>query len=124
MEKSFRIKVIVVNAGQAVLFKIGHAGHRIEPNLMRFEDGPEAIVIELLDGVILVIVTLGAIHRQAEEGFAGMLNRAVQPGRAIEQVVVPSQEAGGSQVGGIRGSDLIGGEHFLDHAIIALVGIE
>ena len=68
-----------------------------------------------------MIVTLRAIHRQAEERFVGMLDRIVEPGCSIEQIVVASQKSGRSQTALIRRVQLVRRQHLDDHAIVAFI---
>ena len=92
--------------------------------MQRLEDGAEAVVVGLVDGVVFVIVALHALHREAEEGAAGVLDGFIKPGGAVEEVVAAGEEAGSTQHGAILRRELVGRELLDDHAVIAFVGIE
>ena len=53
-----------------------------------------------------------------------MLDHIVEPRGAVEEVIVARKKAGGTQDVGISRLQLITGEHFLNHAIIAFAGIQ
>ena len=124
VEESLGIGLIVESPRNAALFKIDHAGHRIEPHLMRFEEGTEVVIIDRLDGIILVVVTLRAVKSEPEKGLAGALDRVVEPGRAVEEVIIPRQKAGRTHGLGVSRREFIGGEHLRDHTVVAFVLVE
>ncbi len=103
MEVGLQIDVIVEHAWQAVLFKIGHAGNRIQTHLVRLEDGAKAVVVEVRDWIVLVIMALRAVQRQSEKGFPGVFDRIVQPCGTVEEVVVASKISGAGNRFGIVG---------------------
>ena len=99
------------------------------------EDGLQAVVVGLLDGVEFVIVAAGAVDGEAEEGAAGggddvveIVGALLQPAGEIANAdgVVGSgdQEAGGGFDGGVTGMELVGGELLDDEAIEGLVAVE
>ena len=53
-----------------------------------------------------------------------MLDGGVEPGSTVEEIIIAREKTGGPQRLQVRGCQLIGREHFLNHPIIALVGIE
>ncbi len=116
--------MIVEHAGQAVFLEIGFAGYGVEADLVRFEDGTEAIVILLGDGIVLVVVALGAVHGETHESLGGVLNGGIQPSGAVEKVVVAGEEARGPEGLRVVWGQFVGGQHFLNHAVEALVGVE
>ncbi len=118
------IQIAVENAGQAILLEIGLAGNLVHPHLVGFEERPETVEILLRDRVELVVVALGAVHRQAEERLGSVLDRFLQPAIAIENEVLPSQEAGRPQPIRVGGVQLVGGQHLADHLVVPLVSVE
>ena len=119
-----RVGFVVVNPGQSSLGKIGFTRQRIETHMVRFEDGPEPVIVLVANRVVFVVVTLGTVHRQAKQRFTRMFNRVIQPGRPVEQVVVAGQEAGCRQGLQIARGDLVAGDHFHDHPIVAFILVE
>ena len=85
------------SAHQPVLGTIGLAGHAVDPDVERLEEGAEAVVVLCADRVVLVVVAVGAVEGQAEERLAGVLDGVRHPGVAVEDVPVADQEAGGTQ---------------------------
>ena len=124
MQAGSDVEVIVEHARQAAFFEIGHARQRIKAHLMRLENGTETIVILVRDGIVFVIVALGAVEREADERLAGVLDGGVEPGCAVEEIIVAREKTSGPQRLEVGGRQLIGGEHFVNHAIVALVGVE
>jgi hypothetical protein len=124
MQVGLCIEVVVEDARQPVLFQIGLPRDRIQSHLVRFKDRAEAVVIELTDRVVLVVVALGAVDRQTQERLARMFDRTVEPGRTIEEIVVTGEEAGRPYDVGIVRRQFVTGQHLLDHPIVALVGVE
>ena len=91
---------------------------------MRLEDGAEAIVILVRDGIVLVIVTLGAVERETNECLAGMLDGGVEPGGAVEEIIIAREKTRGAQGIRISRRQFIRGEHFLNHPVKPLVVVE
>ena len=83
--------------GQAVLGGVGLAGHAVGADVVRLEEGPEAVVVLLGDRVVLVVVAAGAVERQAEERLGRVLDRVCEPDVAVELVPVADEEAGRPQ---------------------------
>ena len=71
-----------------------------------------------------MVVTPGAIERDAQKGLACVFDRVVEPRITIEEVPIASQITGGSYRLGVTRRDLIGGQHLHDHAIVGLVIIQ
>ena len=114
----------VEDARHPVLLEVRLAGHGVESHLVWLEERAHAVVVNLGDRVVLVVVALGAVHRQAEQSLARVLDRRVQPRRAIEEVVVSRQEAGAAYGVGIARIELVGREHLEHHAVVALVVVQ
>ena len=124
MQIGFNVEVIVEHARQAVFFKIGHARHGVEADLVRFEDGSESIIVRVRDGIVLVVVALGAVECEADERLTCVLDGGIKPGGAIEEIVVTCEETSGSNRLGIFRYEFVGGEHFQNHAVVALVFVQ
>ena len=71
-----------------------------------------------------MIVTLGAIHRQSEKCFAGVFDCAVEPSRAIEEVVVSREVSCCCEHERILRSELVSGKHLANHLVVTLIVIE
>ena len=91
---------------------------------MRFEDGPEPVIVFMSDGVILVIMALGTIKSQADKGLCCMFYCSVQPGSAVKEVVVAGEKTRGPDSTRVGGGQFVSGQHFLNHAVVALVVVE
>ena len=61
---------LVEDAGNAVLLRVRLAGHGVDADVVRLEEGAEPVVVGLRDRVVLVVVAAGAVQRQAEEPAA------------------------------------------------------
>ena len=114
----------VVGAREAVLLQVGRAGHLVDTRVIRLEDGAHRVVVRVRERVVFVVVAFRAVHREAEEGLARVLDHVVHPGRAVEEIVVACEEAGGAEGGGVGGREFVAGELLDHHAVVALVGIE
>ena len=73
----------------SIALEVNFARHGIESNLMRFKDRAPLVIIFVSDWIVLVVVALGTVHGQTKEGLTRVLDRVVEPGCAIEKVVVP-----------------------------------
>jgi hypothetical protein len=79
------------------------ARHDVGAHVVRLEDRAELVILLLRDGVVEVVVALGAVERDAEERLARVLDDVLHPGRAVELVIAARQEprrAGRVRVGG------------------------
>ena len=79
--------------------------------LERFEERPERKVIVMLDRVVLVVVAMGAVHGQAQERLAGVLNVVFHPQVTVPSKPVAYQEPGRHHVFVVARNQFIGGEH-------------
>ena len=114
----------VVGAGEAVLLQVRLAGQLIEARVIRLEDGAHGVVVRVRERVVFVVVAFRAVQREAEERLARVLHHVVHPRRAVEEVVVPREEAGGAERGRVGGREFVAGELLDDHAVVTLVGVE
>lgn len=117
-------EVEVEDAGEAVFFEIGAAGLGIEPDVEGLEDGAEAVVVGVLDGVVFVVVAFDALHGESEQGAGGVLDGFIEPGGAVEEVVAAGEVAGGAEVCAVFRGELVGGELLEDDVVVAFVGVE
>jgi len=92
--------------------------------LERLKKSTEAKVLFLTDRIVLVIVALRTIQRQAQKRLASVFDKILLP-----RFVIPLEPAadkisrrGKSQL--IVGHDFIRGQHLNNHAIVALVGTD
>ena len=108
----------------AVLGEVSFARRHVQTNLVRLEESSEAIEVRLRDWVVLVIVALRTIHRQAEEGLRGVFDGIFHPSVAVEDEVLPGQEAVAAQLVGIGRIEFVGGKHLAQHLVVALVAIQ
>jgi len=92
--------------------------------VVRLEEGPHGIEVLLPDGVVLVVVALGAVERQAEQALAHVLDRLIEPLCAVPAEPVTGQETGGPQPGRVVGIELVGGQHLPQHLVVGDVGVE
>ena len=67
VERSCCFEVAIEHARDAVLCHVAFAGEEVGADLIRLEEGAEAVVVGLLDRVVLVIVALGAVEGEAED---------------------------------------------------------
>ena len=118
------VEVAVESSRDAVLLEIDFAGRLVGADLVRLEERTEAVVVDLRDRVELVIVALGAVHRQTEERLRGVLDGLLKPAIAVEQEILPRQEAGGAETVEVVGIQFVRGEHLAEHLVVALVGVE
>jgi hypothetical protein len=109
---------------QAVAGGIGAEGQSIFPDLVRFEEGSEPVIVGLCDRVILVVVTTGTGDRQAQECLGRVLDVIVEPPDAAELVPIPGEESRRTERGIVVGSGLVGGQHQDDHPVIAEVAVQ
>ncbi len=119
-----RVEIAVEHARDAVVLEIQLAAGHVGPHLVRLEHGPQPVVILLGDRVVLVVVALRAIERQAEHRLGRVLDRFIEPGRAIEAKILPGEKAGRPQPVGVRRIQLVGGEHLAEHLVVGLIGGE
>ena len=124
MEIGGGVQIPVVNAGDPVLRQIQRPRHGIDSDLIRLKDGPKTIVVEVINRVVFMIMTLGAIHGQTHESLARMFNRIIEPGRAIKFIITSGQKTGGRESLQILRSDFISGQHLTNHLIVAFILIE
>src|SRR5262249_38771684 len=102
---------------------ISLARHAVLAQTQRFEEGAEAEILLLRDRIVLVIVTVSAIQRQAKEGLAGVLDNVAHPLIGIERIPVAHQVTR-RIAPALVGRDLVAGQHRGEHAIVAAIGIE
>src|SRR5690606_4519930 len=88
------------------------------------EDGPHLEVLGLRNRIVLVVVAASTVERQSEKRLATMFDGVVEPDIPVELVPVPSQIPGRSQDLGVRRSELVAGEHLLNHLVVRAVGIQ
>ena len=74
------IEEVVERPRQARLGPVRLAGHAVDPDVIRLEEGAEAVVIDLGDRVELVVVAAGALDRQ-RRGTRGTCARPCWPAR-------------------------------------------
>ncbi len=55
------IGVSVEGAGKTVAVEVCGSRNGIEPDLMRFEQGAEAVVVLVANGIVFMIVAFGAV---------------------------------------------------------------
>src|SRR5436305_534188 len=91
------VEVAVEDARDAVLRVIRLASGHVRADLVGLEERTKAVILLLRKGVVLVVVTSGAVERQAEERFRGVLDDLLEPGVAVEEEVRPGEEAGGAK---------------------------
>ena len=84
MQESLNVQIVVENPWQTILLEIRFSGHRIQTNLMWFENRPEGVIVNMSYGVVLMIVALGAIQGLSEESLANVFNCRIQPSGSIE----------------------------------------
>ncbi len=113
-----------IDPHQAGLGGVGLAGHPVGANRVRLEERAERVIVGLGDRVVLVVVALRAVEREAQERLGRVLDGVVQPDVAIELVPVADQEAGRAQRLGSSRVGLVGGEHRDDHSVVGQVAIE
>jgi hypothetical protein len=118
------IEVQVEDARQPILLEISFTFPWIQPHMDGFEDGPHAVVVRVLDGIVLVVVALHALHRQSKKGARGVLDSLIQPRRAIEEIIAARQETGRPQIVAVLRREFVRRQHLADHLVVALVGIE
>ncbi len=109
---------------QSTLRGVELTRERIGANLVGLEEGTKGIVILLENRVVLVVVAFGAVNRDAQKRLGGVFDGVLQPNVAIELVPVPDKKAGGSQIVGVAGIGLVGGEHGNDHPVVGHVFVE
>ena len=117
-------KVAVVYTCYAILRQVRLSRHDVDANLVGLKNGSKPVVVDMADGVVFVIVTLGTVQGQSHEGLARVFNRAVKPGGAIEFEPAPGEKAGGCEYFRIVRRDFIAREHFADHLVVAFVLVE
>ena len=97
---------------------------RIGAHSVRFEEGPKAVVLFLRDWVVFVVVATAALERQTQERLPRVLDRVLQPDVAVEDVIVPPQEAPRSLHRQVARGDFVGSEHLEQHLIVRFVLVE
>ena len=95
------------------------------------EEGLEAVIVGLEDGVEFVIVAACASVRQAHEDGAGGVGHVVENLLAallehagVALVGIVAVEAGGDAGLGTLGPQLVAGDLLFDEAVVGLVGVE
>ena len=124
MDKCLDVVIAVKRPRNAILFEVDFARHSVSPNLIRFEDGSQPVVLLLRKGIVLVVMTFRTVQRQTQHCLRCMFNRFVEPTGPIEFEVLSCQEASCSQLVEIRRIKFIGRQHFTQHLIVWLVGIQ
>ena len=104
--------------------RVRFAFHPVLSDLERLEEGAELEVVPLGNGVVFVIVAMRAVKREAKKRFAGVFHDVAHPLIRVERVPVSGQIAGGHARLVIIGRHFVRGEHFDDHAVIALVCVQ
>ena len=111
----------------------GHAGNvhpagpsptSIDGHLHRLKNIPVPVIFVVPDRVIGVVVTLHTGHRHCKKGLGRVFDRVTDPLLAAIGVAIPDQEPGGPQAAGIERNNLVTGQHFHRHPLVALVGIQ
>ena len=69
MQKRLRVEIAVERTRNPVLFEIGLARNEVSADLIRFEDRSKAVVVELSERVVFMVVTLRTIEGQTEHCF-------------------------------------------------------
>ena len=94
-EVSRRIEMGIENRGQPIAFEVGLAGEHLHPHLVRLENRAEAVIVDLREGIELVVVAPCAIQRDTEKRLRGMFDRGIEPGRPVEQIVISYEKPRG-----------------------------
>ncbi len=123
-QKSRRGGVGVEDAGQSVFGRIGLTGNAIGANVVRFEKCTEPVIVLLRNRIVHMVMASGAIERRSQERLGRVLDRKIEPHVAIELVPVPHQKTGGPHRRRIVRRQFVAGQHFDDHLVVGLVGIE
>ena len=114
----------IIDPREAILGQIGLPGHDIQPDVVGLEKGPHFVEIFLLDRIKFVVVTLGAVHREAKEALAHVLNSLVHPRGAVKRKIIADEVACGAEFCGVVGIDLVGGEHLANHFVVGRIGVQ
>ena len=124
MHKCFGVQVAVKGPWQAVLFDVGHARQQFRANLIGFENRPQAVVLDLAERIVFVVVALRAIERESQHRLGGVFDRLIEPAGAIELEVLPGQVAGSPKAVEVVGIQFVRGDHLAKHLVVALVGVQ
>ena len=114
----------IEHAGNSIAADVRFPRHQVLPHKVGLEEGPHLVIVGLLDGIVFVIMALGAVHRQAEKALADMLDRFIEPLMAVEDKITAGEIAGGTELGGIVGIEFVGGEHLPHHLVVGDICIE
>ena len=123
-EKRRNRGISIERASQPVERGIDLAGHMIEPDLVRFEDRAQGVVIGLWKRIGFVVVALRTTDREPEERKARMFDGVFEPLFPGKHLVVAGQKPGGAHRGGIFRGTLVGRQHVDHHPVVASVGFE
>src|SRR5581483_924989 len=104
--------------------RIGLTLHALVTQFQRFEESTETEILLLTDWIVLVIVAMGTVERQAEKGLARVFDLVAHPRVVVPLEPVADDEPGGNDILIVAWLGLIGGQHLDDHAIIALVLVQ
>src|SRR5258705_39901 len=66
-------------------------------DVVGLKDGAHPVVLVLGNGVVHMVMALGAVHGQAEKGARSMVEGIFQPLLATEELEIARQEAGRPQ---------------------------
>src|SRR2546426_5557528 len=117
----------IVSPSQAVsenalaLAKVRLSWDAIHSNVIEFKKRPEAVVFLLGNRIKFVVVAASTLQSGCQKSCCRVLHQVLQPDIAVETIPVSRQISSGAQGFGICRCDLITGQHFLDHLIIAFV---
>ena len=100
------------------------ARDRIRAHVMRLKERAEAVVVFLRDRIKLVIMAASTFQSQPQKCLTCLLDRFEHPHVAVKLVPVAAEKSRRTQHVGIGRSDLITGQHFNDHPVVRLVGIQ
>jgi len=114
----FAVVVILERTG------VGLPGQLILANVDGFKEGAQAKVICLSDGIVLVVVAVGAVEGESKKGFAGVFDDVPHPVVGIERVPVANEVTGGGSRLVVTRANFVSGQHFLQHAVVAVIGVE
>ena len=117
-------EVLVVDAWQSVSDDVEFSGNSIGSHPVGFKHGPHAVVVLLGDLIVHVVVAPGATHGDAEKSHRAVTDDVVEPLIPTAHIIAAREIAGGPKLVFVFGKELVGGEHFDEHLIIALVVVE
>ena len=100
-EKRRNRGISIERASQPVERGIDLAGNMIEPDLVRFEDRAQGVVIGLWKRIGFVVVALRTTDREPEERKARMFDGVFEPLFPGKHLVVAGQKPGGAHRGAI-----------------------